>query len=243
MPEKCHSYTLDFKLKLLEWYHSNGENKQLTSRVFNVQPKRITEWLIIEQQLRSKKDSPGGKRRSSESTTWLKLQVDKLLVEWHKEKGAEGVKPTLNQLRSKALELAIGLGLHNFKASSSWIKQWKKRHEESGEIEDDGSKSVHIVTISPPLTDDDNYDNDDDDCNDDDYNDDNDSDYDGELNEEVENDQEQVGEMNDDDGPHRKSGSESLKAPPSSLVSAGVSILVTPFNFKIEDLVTMHAAS
>ena len=214
-PEKRHSYPLDFKLKLLEWYRSNGENKQLTSRVFDVQPKRISEWLMIEQQLRSKKDAPGDKMRSSESTTWMKLQVDKLLVEWHKEKGAEGVKPSLNQLRSKALELAVGLGLQNFKASSSWIKQWKKRHEESGEIDDDGNKSVHIVTISPPLTDDNNDDDDDDD---------DDSDYDGgDLDEEVDTDEEQVREVNGDH-PLRKSQNEKPRAPPSSLVSTRVSI-------------------
>ena len=224
-PEKRHSYPLDFKLKLLEWYRSNGENKQLTSRVFDVQPKRISEWLMIEQQLRSKKDAaPGDKKRSSESTTWLKLQVDKLLVEWYKEKGAEGVKPSLNQLRSKALELAFGLGLQNFKASSSWIKQWKKRHEESGEIDDDGSKSVHIVTISPPSTDD-NNDNDDDD---EDYND---SDYDGgDLDEEVDTDEEQVGEVNGDHA-LRKSWNERPRAPPSSLVSASVSVYI---NFLIK---------
>ena len=209
-PERRHSYTLDFKLKLLEWYRSNGENKQLTSRVFDVQPKRISEWLMIEQQLRSKKKAPGDKMRPSESTARLKLQMDKLLVEWHKEKGAEGVKPSLNQLRSKALELAAGLGLHNFKASSSWIKQWKRRHEESGEIDDDGNRSVHIVTISPPLTDDNN--------------DDGDSDYD----DDDENDEEQVGEVNGDE-PLRKSWNERPRGPPSSLASAMVSVYAVNF--------------
>ncbi len=206
VPEKRHSYPLDFKLKLLEWYRSNGENKQLTSRVFDVQPKRISEWLMIEQQLRSKKDTPSDKMRSSENTTLLKLQVDRLLVEWHKEEGAKGIKPSLNHLRSKALELAIGLGLQNFKASSTWIKQWKKRHEESGEIDDDGTKSaMHIVTISPPSTDD---------------HDDEDSDYDdGDL-DRGRTDKDQAG----GDHPPTKSWKESSRAPTSSLPSARVSV-------------------
>lgn len=207
VPEKRHGYSLDFKLKLLEWYRSNGENKQLTSRVFDVQPKRISEWLMIEQQLRSK-DTPSDRMRPSESTTQLKLQVDRLLVEWHKEKSAEGVKPSLNHLRSKALELAVGLGLQNFKASSSWIKQWKKRHEESGEIDDDGTKAaVHIVTVSPPSTDD----------NDDDEED---SDYDGGDLDGGRSDKE---EMNGDN-PLRNSWNERLRVPPSSIVPTRVSV-------------------
>ena len=206
VPEKRHGYSLDFKLKLLEWYHSNGENKQLTSRVFNVQPKRISEWLMIEQQLRSK-DTLSDKLRPSESTTQLKLQVDRLLVEWHKKKSAEGVKPSLNHLRSKALELAVGLGLQNFKASSSWIKQWKKRHEESDEIDDDGTKAaVHIVTVSPPSTDDDD--------------DDEDSDYDGGDLDGGRSDKEQM----NGDNLLRKSWTERSRAPPSSVVSAMVSV-------------------
>ena len=208
VPEKRHGYSLDFKLKLLEWYRNNGENKQLTSRVFDVQPKRISEWLMIEQQLRSKKDTPSDRMRPSESITRLKLQVDRLLVEWHKEKSAGGVKPSLNHLRSKALELAVGLGLQNFKASSSWIKQWKKRHEESGEIDDDGTKAaVHIVTVSPPSTDD----NDDDD---------EDSDYDGG---DLDGGRSDKKEMNGD-SLLRNNWNERIRVPPSSIVPARVSV-------------------
>ena len=199
-PGKRHSYTIDFKLKLLEWYHNNGENKGLTSRVFNVQPKRVSEWLIIEQQLRNKKGSGGGKRESPESTLLLRLQVDKVLLQWYKEKNAEGIKPTLNQVRSKALELATGMGYSNFKASSSWVKQWKKRHAECGEIADDENKTVHVVTISPPLSDDEEED-------------------------EETGEEQQVGEMSGSDDAPSNSGDERVRdtsAPPTMVVMSQV---------------------
>ena len=39
------SYTVVHKLKVLGWYHANGENKHTTASHFQVDRKRINDWI------------------------------------------------------------------------------------------------------------------------------------------------------------------------------------------------------
>ena len=38
------SYTVEFKVEVVEWHRKNGENCSLTSRQYGVDRKRIREW-------------------------------------------------------------------------------------------------------------------------------------------------------------------------------------------------------
>ena len=46
------SYTVEFKLQVLDWYHNNGKNKNAAAKQFGVDRKRIRDWEMNEQLLR-----------------------------------------------------------------------------------------------------------------------------------------------------------------------------------------------
>ena len=128
------SYTIAYKLAVLDWYHENGENKTLTSKHFGVARKRIRDWSLIEDQLRSmpqtsrlRKRNPPGKnhgRRPPGST-----DLDQAILNWYKKQRESGVVVYSRQLRDKALELSPECGLpETFKASTQWLHNWKKRY-------------------------------------------------------------------------------------------------------------------
>ena len=57
------SYTIDFKVKVLQWYHDHGENKHATARYFKVDRKTIHEWVDSEAKLKSTQSVQRKKRR------------------------------------------------------------------------------------------------------------------------------------------------------------------------------------
>ena len=127
------SYTIAYKISVLDWYHENGENKSLTSKHFGVARKRIRDWCLMEDQLRSmpqanrlrkRNPSKGYGRRPPGS-----MDLDQAILNWYKKQRESGVMVYSRQLRAKALELSPQCGLpETFKASSQWLHNWKKRY-------------------------------------------------------------------------------------------------------------------
>ena len=62
--KKRHSYTLEFKLKVSDWYMNNRKNIAKTAQMFGVDRKQARPWLkneeIIQQQKHSSKTSGRG---------------------------------------------------------------------------------------------------------------------------------------------------------------------------------------
>lgn len=129
-----HSYTVEFKLAVLDWYHKNGENKNRAAREFNIDRKRVREWELNEEWLRvqpdrSKKrgkasaDSPGPGRPP------LSRDLDLALVTWFLEQKDQKKIVFNKHIKAKALELAPIYGLpDSFRASEMWVLGWKKRN-------------------------------------------------------------------------------------------------------------------
>lgn len=148
-------YTVDFKLHVLDWYHENGGRKGETCRKFQVNPKTLQNWILLEKQLRS--GTP-----IARISAGVRQQIEKKLFDWFKQqKGSGQVIIHTQTLRAKALEIATDIGIPTFKASRTWIKQWKKQYNvDVGMIDDDEEGLVHVVTLSPPSEDEDGYMND-----------------------------------------------------------------------------------
>ena len=125
------SYTLQYKLSVLDWYHSHGENKKQTAKHFGVDRKRIRDWLRLEQQFRLEPKSNMQRKRNTTGCPPHYQELDKTVLEWYKEQEVQGRKVTNRALRTKALELAPQMGYEDtFKASSNWAVAWRRRNKD-----------------------------------------------------------------------------------------------------------------
>ena len=122
------SYTVGFKLQVLDWYYANGKNKYQTASHFGLDRKRIRDWLDNEERFRTEPLSNRRKRSSAPGCPPYYKNLDDSLAEWYSEQKAQGVLVSNKELKDKALELAPQLGItDNFKASQSYITSWKRR--------------------------------------------------------------------------------------------------------------------
>lgn len=147
------SYTVQFKLDALDWYYKNGENKNLTAKMFNVDRKRIRDWLQDETNLRSDPTPERTKRKRSNSLPQFK-EIEAALYQYYCEQREKGLKPKNAELRAKGLEYASEFGYHNsFKASVHWLCNWKRRNkisvvhlEPSNEEDEEGAMTTPTIT-------------------------------------------------------------------------------------------------
>lgn len=125
------SYTVQYKLSVLDWYHAHGENKKQTAKHFGVDRKRIRDWLKLEQQFRLEPLSNMQRKRNTPGCPPHYQELDKTVLEWYKEQKVQGQKVTNRALRTKALELAPQLGFQDtFKASPNWAVAWRRRNRD-----------------------------------------------------------------------------------------------------------------
>ena len=82
MPKKK-SYTVKYKVAVLDWYHTNGNNKRKAAREFGVDPKRIREWVDREDDLRAASCSTKGKSmRKLHPGSEYCVEFDNLVLEY-----------------------------------------------------------------------------------------------------------------------------------------------------------------
>ena len=130
------SYTVKFKLEVLDWYYKNGENKTKTARAFDIDRKRVRDWLRDEVNLRSD-PNPGLTRKKRAGCPPLYKEIESALYQWYVDQKDRGFKPKNMDLKAKSLEFAEQLGLQgSFKASGSWLGNWKRRNKTS-EVQSD----------------------------------------------------------------------------------------------------------
>ena len=126
---KHRAYTVQFKLKVLDWYYANGQNKRQAADHFGLDRKRVRDWLKIEPQLRAAPECYMHRIRSKPGCPPQYEELDKTVLEWYKEQAEQGVKISDRVLRTKALELAPQLGLQDtFKGSPNWAASWRRRN-------------------------------------------------------------------------------------------------------------------
>lgn len=143
------SYTVQFKLDALDWYYQNGQNKNVTAKMFGVDRKRIRDWLQDETNLRSDPTPETTKRKRTNCLPQYK-EIEAALYRWYIEQRENGRRPKNAALRAKSLEYAVELGYRDsFKASVHWLCNWKRRNkisfvpsEPSNEEDEDSAMSV-----------------------------------------------------------------------------------------------------
>jgi len=127
--ETHRSYTLDFKLAVVDWLHSHSASYRAAAKQFGVDRKMVKDWVERKEYLRTAIIHHGpNKKKLHQGRKPFSPDLDKAVLEYLLHERAEGRCVLDRQLTSKALEYSHYLGLDSkFKATSQWLKRWKRR--------------------------------------------------------------------------------------------------------------------
>ena len=125
------SYTVKFKISVVEWQRKNQASLHRTAAEFSIDRKRVREWrdkssVLKANECGAKKKRRrlcnGGRRPSS-------IDLDQKVFEFLEKERSEGRVVTNDMLRTKAVQIAGGLSIQGFKGSYGWLWRWKKRYD------------------------------------------------------------------------------------------------------------------
>ena len=123
------SYTVEFKILVVEWLHRNDHNIHRAAREFNINRKLVREWnKKYNDLLRMNVGASSKRRRLNSGRTPLSVELDQRVFEFLEEERSEGRPVTNTSLQTKAMQIAAGLGFTTFRASNGWLWRWKRRY-------------------------------------------------------------------------------------------------------------------
>ncbi|KAK8756311.1 hypothetical protein V5799_000986 [Amblyomma americanum] len=129
MSRKRSSYTLDEKLKILQFVDEHPTTKRVTlARQLDI-PMTTLQSMIANRQ--SVEASVGRFERSRCATrTGQHKQLDDFMFSWLSERAAEPdfVRPSIEEMREMAATAAQSMGIDGFTASNGWLSRFNKRH-------------------------------------------------------------------------------------------------------------------
>ena len=129
MPLKMKQYTVEEKVRVVEWLRINGNNISATSREFGVDRKRVREWnSTYDNLLLNNVGSNKKKKKLHEGDNPKSPHVDNAVFEFLLEERDEGRCVSNDMLMEKAQECAAQQNIEGFKASAGWLRRWKKRY-------------------------------------------------------------------------------------------------------------------
>lgn len=126
---KRHSITLDEKLKILKFVDEHPTTKRITlARQLDIPVTTLFTIMANRQSIEANIDHFDPSCRSTKSGRYKEL--DGYMVSWLKEITAEPgrSRPTLEEMREMASDVADSMGIDGFKASNGWLCRFNKRH-------------------------------------------------------------------------------------------------------------------
>ena len=125
------SYTVEFKIAVVEWQRKNQASLHKTAAEFSIDRKRVREWHDQYSVLKANECGAKKKRRRlySGGRRPLSTDLDQKVFQFLEEERSEGRVVTNDMLRTKAVQIAGGLSIQGFKGSNGWLWRWKKRYE------------------------------------------------------------------------------------------------------------------
>ena len=142
------SYTVDFKLSVVEWVKNGSKSLREASKQFGVDRKCIRQWVRERAVLGSARIRHGPQTRKLHSGRGpLSEDLDRLVLNFLLEQRRLGVMVGDSELKGRAIHMAQILDIDDFKASSSWLKGWKTRNgiSENSSLE----KNEDIINCHP----------------------------------------------------------------------------------------------
>ena len=113
MSSRRKSYTVDFKLKVLDWYHKNGESGHVTSKHFEIDRRMLRNWLAKEdcmKKTRCRKE----KKHLYPASKGPHAAVDAAVLAYLTDERSAGRPVSNKQLRAKAMEEETKLNVPAF---------------------------------------------------------------------------------------------------------------------------------
>ena len=105
------SYSIKFKVSVVEWHHNNEASLHKTAKRFSIDRKRVCEWCQKYSVLKGQTSGALGKHRHINHGKPLSLELDQKVFEFLEDERSEG-RAVLNQLlKTEALQIAGGLKL------------------------------------------------------------------------------------------------------------------------------------
>ncbi len=124
------SYTLQFKMGVVEWVESTGASVRAAAKKFSIDRKMIRNWLLNKDRMKSALLARGpGMRKLHEGRSPVSQELDKQVLEHYLNEHGCGRLLGNKEVKDVALKYARLLGLEGFKATSSWVTRWRSRCE------------------------------------------------------------------------------------------------------------------
>ena len=123
------SYTVKFKISAAKYAKENNISE--ASRKFEVDRKRIREWVSFYDSGKLQDQAPSSKRLSGGGRRLRDAQIDQDIFEWFSDKRSQGIRITGKALLLEAQRRFVAGRITSFKASRGWLEKWKARHSVS----------------------------------------------------------------------------------------------------------------
>ena len=122
------SYTLEFKLSVVEWVESQKCSFRAAAKQFGVDRKIVRSWVDSKHTLLAALMHHGPhKRKLHNGKPPASHELDQQVLEYLLRQRREGYIVGDKELQRQALECAERLGLAAFKATTTWLRGWKNR--------------------------------------------------------------------------------------------------------------------
>ena len=126
VPNRRSSYTVKFKVFVVEWQRKNNASVHKTAKEFSVDRKCVCDWNDKYSLLKMQSSGAQGKRRRVCCGKPLLTELDQKVYEFLEEERSQGRAVSNKLLKLRALQVAGGLKIEGFKASCGWLERWKK---------------------------------------------------------------------------------------------------------------------
>ena len=123
------SYSLSFNLKVIDDV-KEGVSKHRAALKYGVHRKKVEEWCLKEQSVRTLKgNNVSSRKRPKGGGRKVKYQdIEDDLMTWFHDRREKGVRVTGKELKHEALRLHKIKGNQSFKGSCMWFRRFRNRH-------------------------------------------------------------------------------------------------------------------
>lgn len=118
--------SIDEKYKLIKEVERGSRKKDVAVK-YGVPANTVSTILKNKQTVITAIESGGASGCSKRLKQPMYANVDKAVLEWFKLSRMQNLPISGGLIKEKALEFSLQLGLPNFKASTGWLDNWKRR--------------------------------------------------------------------------------------------------------------------
>ena len=123
MPKRYCSFTVEYKISVVEWHQGNGSVVSKTANQFSIDRKCVWDWNAKYEELKRHEATLKGKkaRKMHSGREPLSVQLDDRVLDFLQERRNFGLAVSNVALIDEAKLVAAELNIVGFKASNGWL--------------------------------------------------------------------------------------------------------------------------